>query len=96
MRLNVPDIFRALSDPHRLRVLELLRRGPLTAGEIAAKFEMTQPAVSHHLAVLRRAGCVLSEKRGKEVFYSLNGCCIEECCGQLFMKIGLKPMERKA
>lgn len=93
MRLSVPEVFRALSDPHRLRVLELLRRGPLTAGGIAAKFQMTQPAVSHHLAVLRRAGCVVSEKRGKEVFYSLNRCCIEECCGQLFMKIGLKPME---
>ncbi len=89
MRFSVPDVFRALSDRHRLRILELLRGGPRTAGEIAGHFKMTQPAVSHHLAVLRRAGCVSADKRGKEVFYTLNGCCIEQCCGQLFVKIGL-------
>ncbi len=89
MRFSVPEVFRALSDPHRLRILELLRRGPRTAGDLAAKFQMTQPAVSHHLAVLRRCGCLAGEKRGKEIYYSLNTCCIEECCGQLFLRIGL-------
>ncbi len=94
MRFSVPDVFRALADRHRLKMLQLLRRGPRTAGELARHFRMTQPAVSHHLAVLRRAGCALAEKRGKEVYYSLNGCCLEECCGQLFLKVGLKRPAR--
>jgi len=89
MRFSVPDVFRAMADPHRLRMLELLRRGPRTAGGIASHFQMTQPAVSHHLGVLRRAGCVAAEKRGKEVHYSINRCCIEECCGDLFVRIGI-------
>jgi len=90
MRFSIPEVFRALADRNRLRILELLRRGPLPAGEIAAQFRMTQPAVSHHLGVLRRAGCLLAEKRGKQVYYSLNGCCLEQCCGELFVKIGLR------
>jgi ArsR family transcriptional regulator, arsenate/arsenite/antimonite-responsive transcriptional repressor len=95
MRFSVPDVFRALSDRHRLKILELLRPGSRTAGEIAQRFRMTQPAVSHHLAVLRRAGVVTAEKRGKEVYYSLNGCCLQECCGRLFLKVGLEPLTKK-
>jgi len=91
MRFSVPEVFRALADRHRLKLLGLRRGRPRTAGDIARHFRMTQPAVSHHLGVLRRAGCVLADKRGKEVHYSLNGCCLEECCGRLFIKIGLKP-----
>lgn len=94
MRFNVPEVFRALADRHRLRILELLRRGPRTAGELASHFRMTQPAVSHHLAVLRRAACVTAEKRGKEIYYSLNGCCLEECCGRLFVRVGLRQPQR--
>lgn len=91
MRFSVTDVFRAVADSHRLKMLELLRRGPRTAGELAGQFRMTQPAVSHHLAVLRRAGCVTAEKRGKEVYYSLNRCCLELCCGELFVRVGMKP-----
>lgn len=94
MRFSVTDVFRALADRHRLKMLELLRGGPRTAGQLAGRFRMTQPAVSHHLGVLRRAGCVVAEKRGKEVYYSLNGCCLEQCCGQLFLKVGLGKLQR--
>ena len=90
MRFESKDVFRALGDLHRLKMMELLNRGPLSAGAIARHFEMSQPAVSHHLAVLRRAGCVVDRKKGKEVFYQLNGCCLEECCGGLFRRLGLK------
>ena len=49
------DAFKALADPTRRRILELLAQGDLTAGEIAAHFDMTKPSVSHHLNILRSA-----------------------------------------
>ena len=65
-------LFYALNDPTRRAILDLLRDGSLTAGEIAAKFEISKPAVSKHLSVLENAGLVRSEKRGLHVHYSLN------------------------
>ncbi len=80
MRFDALSVFGALADPHRLKILALLRRGPLSVSRIARRFQMSQPAVSHHLAVLRRAGCVTNRKQGQEVHYALEGCCLEDCC----------------
>ena len=52
------DAFKALADPTRRRILELLAQGEMTAGEIAAHFSMTKPSVSHHLSILKTAGLV--------------------------------------
>ena len=52
------DAFKALADPTRRRILELLAQGDLTAGEIAAHFDMTKPSVSHHLNILRSAALI--------------------------------------
>ncbi|MGD9585085.1 MAG: metalloregulator ArsR/SmtB family transcription factor [Lysobacterales bacterium] len=60
-------IFKALSDDTRRRVLELLRRGPMTAGELAEQINESKPTKSAHFAVLREAGLVVSEKHGKSV-----------------------------
>lgn len=73
--------FKALSDPTRREILELLKKGPMTAGEIAEQFPMTGATVSHHLAVLRGAGLVLDEKKGKYISYELNMTVIEEIMG---------------
>lgn len=73
--------FKALSDPTRREILELLKKGPMTAGEIAERFPMTGATVSHHLAVLRGAGLVLDEKKGKYISYELNMTVIEEIMG---------------
>ena len=54
------EAFKALADPTRRRILELLRGGKLTAGEIATHFDMTKPSLSHHLNSLKAAGLVLS------------------------------------
>lgn len=65
------DVFGALANPVRRRLLEALREGPLPAGDLAGRFELSRPAVSEHLAVLRHAGLVREEPRGRQRFYHL-------------------------
>jgi len=77
-------IFQALADPTRRKILKMLRASDLNAGEIAAKFAMTKPSVSHHLSVLRNAGLVLSEKQGQNVVYSLNATVFQEVMEYFF------------
>lgn len=71
-------IFKALSDDTRRRVLELLRKGPMTAGDLADQFSVTKPTMSAHFAVLREAGLVVSEKQGKSVVYALQLSVLED------------------
>lgn len=66
------EAFKALADPTRRHILELLRGGDLTAGEIAGHFDMTKPSLSHHLSALRNAGLVDAERDGQNIIYSLN------------------------
>ncbi len=64
--------FRALADPTRRRILELLAEGDRTAGEIAQEFPVAFASVSHHLAVLKSAKLVASEREGQHIRYRLN------------------------
>ena len=64
--------FRALADETRRMILRLLRDGPLTSGEIADRFDSSWPTISRHLAVLREAGLVVTERHGQEIRYELN------------------------
>lgn len=66
------EAFRALADPTRRRILELLRSADLTAGELADHFDMTKPSISHHLNTLKAAGLVDAEREGQSIAYSLN------------------------
>ncbi|RGL12280.1 autorepressor SdpR family transcription factor [Collinsella tanakaei] len=66
------EAFRALADPTRRRILELLRSADLTAGELADHFDMTKPSISHHLNTLKAAGLVDAEREGQSIVYSLN------------------------
>lgn len=66
------DAFKALSDPTRRRILELLSERDMSAGEIADCFDMAKPSVSHHLSVLKGAGLVIDERKGQNIIYSLN------------------------
>lgn len=65
------DIFKALADPTRRQVLQLLHRRPMTAGEIADEFELSKPTMSAHFAVLRQAGLIAADKQGTTITYSL-------------------------
>ena len=71
-------VFKALADPTRRSVLELLRSGPLTAGEIADHFPVSRPTMSAHLAVLREADLVAAEKSGKTITYTLKISVLED------------------
>ncbi len=71
-------VFKALSDPTRRRVLEMLRRGPMSAGDLAAEFDVSKPTMSAHFAVLREANLVASEKIGKSVIYQLKMSVLED------------------
>jgi DNA-binding transcriptional ArsR family regulator len=63
------DVFRALADPTRRAVLERLARGEASVSELHAGFDVSQPAISQHLAHLRRAGLVTERRNGRNVFY---------------------------
>lgn len=71
-------VFKALSDPTRRRVLELLRQKPMTAGDLAAEFAVSKPTMSAHFAVLREAGLIEAEKIGKTIVYRLKMSVLEE------------------
>jgi DNA-binding transcriptional ArsR family regulator len=71
-------VFKALNDPTRRQILELLQEKDLTAGEIAQQFSMSWPSISHHLDLLKQAKLVSSEKDGQYIYYSLNTTVVDE------------------
>ena len=74
---------RALADPTRREILRMLRKRDLAAGEIAARFEMTAPTVSHHLSVLKEAGLVQAVRNGRSVVYSIDTTVVQEFLGEI-------------
>lgn len=72
------NVFKALSDPTRRKVLELLRQGPKTAGELAAEFDVSKPTMSAHFAVLREANLVDATRDGKSIVYRLKLSVLED------------------
>jgi DNA-binding transcriptional ArsR family regulator len=74
----VNTVFKALADPTRRAVLQLLRNGPLTAGEIAAQFSIGKSTLSAHFAILREADLVESERAGKTIIYHLKLSVLED------------------
>lgn len=72
------QVFKALSDPTRRRVLQLLRGGPMTAGDLSAHFDVSKPTMSAHFAVLKDADLIHAERSGKSVIYHLKLSVLEE------------------
>lgn len=72
------ETFKALSDPARREILNLLKSGRLTAGEIAGRFDMTAATVSYHLSRLKKAGLVFESREKNYIYYSLNASVLEE------------------
>jgi ArsR family transcriptional regulator len=69
---HLADLFSALSDPTRLRIISVLLEGELNVGDIAAKLDMSESAVSHQLRGLRQLRLVRSRKEGRQVYYALD------------------------
>lgn len=78
MTLGLNDTMKALSDPTRRAILNLLKEGDKSAGEIGENFDMTGATVSHHLSTLKKAGLVTESKEKNFVYYSLNASVLEE------------------
>ena len=93
-RSPAPDAFRALADETRRDILEFLRTGPRTSGEIADQFHSSWPTISRHLAVLRAGGLVVAERRGQAIYYELNMSVFEDLVQHLMG--WMKPAKRKA
>ena len=72
------DVWKALADPTRRRILELLKKRDMNAGEIAEEFNMTKPSISNHLSILKQADLVDAEKQGQNVIYSLKTSVLED------------------
>lgn len=76
--MSLQVTLRALADPIRREILELLKSGPMAAGDIAAKFNVTGAAVSRHLSVLKEADLIRDTREGKFIYYDLNASVLEE------------------
>ena len=76
--MGIQNTIKALSDPSRREILELLKAGRLSAGEIAEKFPVSGAAVSKHLSVLKEADLIRDPREGKFIFYELNTSVLEE------------------
>ena len=76
--MGFQDSFKALSDPTRREILTLLRAGPLTVGELLEHFSITGASLSHHLSILRHAGLIDDEKKGKYICYYLNSSVLDD------------------
>jgi ArsR family transcriptional regulator len=72
------SVFKAIADPTRREILRLLRNAEMTAGDVAARFDMTKPTMSHHFSVLKEAGLVTSRREGQTIWYALNTTVMED------------------
>jgi len=76
--LSLQNTMKALADPVRREILNMLKKGRLSAGEIGEHFDITAAAISRHLAVLKDAGLIFDNREGKFIFYELNTSVLEE------------------
>lgn len=76
--MALQDTMKALADPIRREILQKLKSAPLSAGEIAAFFDISAPAISKHLAVLKSADLIRDQRQGKYIIYELNTSVLEE------------------
>jgi DNA-binding transcriptional ArsR family regulator len=83
------EVFKALNDPTRRAILQLLQEKDLTAGEIVERFEISGPSISHHLDLLKQARLVTAVKDGQFIYYSLNTTVVDEIM-KWFLQFKLK------
>lgn len=89
------QVFKALSDPTRRRVLQLLRERPMTAGELADHFDLSKPTMSAHFSVLKAAGLIYPEKEGTTITYRLRMSVLEDALLGFAETFGLEPSDER-
>ena len=87
--MSINDMYSALADPTRHKILELLKKRDLSAGQIGKNFAITAPSLSHHLNILKQADLISSRREGQEIIYTLNLSVFEDLAEKLikFFKI---------
>ena len=88
------ESFKALSDPTRRKMIDLLKERDMTAGEIASYFDISKPSISHHLNTLKQANLVLDERQGQHIVYSLNTTVVQEMVGWFFNVLDIQQTGR--
>jgi ArsR family transcriptional regulator len=78
------NVFKALADPNRRKILELLKNSSMSVTDLLKHFDFTQASLSHHLDILKRANLVVTERQGQFIFYSLNLSVFEEISKTMF------------
>jgi DNA-binding transcriptional ArsR family regulator len=89
------QVFKALSDPTRRRVLQLLRKGPMSAGDLSSHFDVAKPTMSAHFAVLQGADLIEGVKDGRTIFYQLKLSVLEDALLGFAQTVGLNEGARK-
>ena len=90
MCCDLDAFLRAMSDETRQRILSLVLEGEMSVTEIQEQLPVTQPTISHHLAILHRANLVSRRRVGKQVFYRINPDCVTKCCSEILVRF--QPM----
>ena len=90
-------VFKALADPTRRRILKMLNRGEMTAGDITKGFDISAPSMSHHFNVLKEADLVFARREGQQILYSLNTTVFQDLMTvllEMFGKAGKQPRRK--
>ncbi|MGE5544030.1 MAG: autorepressor SdpR family transcription factor [Bacillota bacterium] len=82
--MSLNQIFKALSDSTRRKILRLLQGQDMSAGDIAQHFNISKPSISHHLNVLKQANLVQDVRHGQNIYYSINSTVFQEVIGWFF------------
>ena len=90
------SVFDALSHPIRREVLEMLKDGGKSAGDLADRFPVSKPTMSGHFAKLKAAGLILGENRGGSIIYTLNMSTLEEALHGFMLQMDMSPHSEKA
>lgn len=88
-------VFEALAHPTRREILEMLKSGSRTAGELADAFDVSKPTMSGHFAKLKEAGLIHADQKGTTIFYSINMSALEEVLLGFMSRIGVRNGETK-
>ena len=91
--MSLKETFKALSDPVRRDILELLKAGSMRAGDIAAQFQLGQATISYHLSLLKQTGLIRERREKNYIYYELNASVFEEL---LLWAKGFDPEEKEA
>jgi DNA-binding transcriptional ArsR family regulator len=95
MTSSINLAFKAIADPTRREILRMLRTEEMTAGDLAAQFDMSKPSMSHHFSVLKEAGLVTTRRDGATIWYALNTTVVEDVLAWAAGLVGGRKRGRK-